>query len=200
MATSPGKFEDYFTHLNSISLSGRIYKKYVTSPALYFCARRFGRRIVEIGSGVGSGILGTYPKRVLGLEINSIAVEYCKSVGLDVRLIGDDGVFPVADGTCDACVLDNVLEHIEDTRKTLDECYRITGKYGGLVIAVPGVRGYDSDPDHKKFYDAAALMQLDDRWSLQGLFSTPFLFRSEQLSKSVRQYCLVATYKKNQRP
>lgn len=191
------EFEGYFAHLSSISLAGRIYKRLVSSPLLYLCARRFGKRIVEVGSGTGSGILGTFPNQVRGLEINSIAVEYCRAAGLDVQLIGDDGTFPVSDGMCDVCVLDNVLEHIEDTRKTLDECYRITGEYGGLVIAVPGVRGYDSDPDHKKFYDAAMLMQLDDRWSLQSLFSTPFLFRSERLSRSIRQYCLVATYKKN---
>ncbi|MEO8342473.1 MAG: class I SAM-dependent methyltransferase, partial [Gallionella sp.] len=151
-----------------------------------------------VGSGTGSGILGSFPKHVQGLEINPHAVEYCKSAGLDVQLIGEDGRFPVADGAYDVCVLDNVLEHIADPRKTLDECYRITGENGGLVIAVPGIRGYESDNDHKIFYDAEALRLLDDRWQLQSLFSIPFLFRSEKLSRTVRQYCLVATYRKIQ--
>lgn len=197
MSISSDKFEDYFSHLREISFAGRIYKKFILSPVLYFCARRFGNRIVEIGSGTGSGVLGSYPKYVQGLEINPRAVEYCKVAGLNVQLIKEDGVFPVADGAYDVCVLDNVLEHIEDPRQTLDECYRITGKYGGLVIAVPGIRGYRSDADHKIFYDAGALRLLDDRWSLQNLFSTPFGLRSEKLSKYVRQYCLVATYEKN---
>jgi len=64
------------------------------------------------------------------------------------------------------------------------------------VIAVPGVRGFESDPDHKKFYDAEALRLLDERWSLQSLFSMPFYFSSEKLSRSVRQYCLVAMFRK----
>lgn len=196
MADNPEKFEEYFAHLQTISLAGRIYKKFISSPALYFCARSFGSRIVEIGSGTGSGVLGSFPTKVQGLEINPRAVEYCKAVGLNVQLIGEDGIFPVADGAFDACVLDNVLEHIEHPRNTLDECYRITGKQGGLVIAVPGIRGYRSDADHKIFYDAEALRQLDERWTLQSLFATPFIFRSEKLSSSVRQYCLVATYKK----
>ncbi|HZW26144.1 MAG TPA: methyltransferase domain-containing protein [Gallionella sp.] len=196
MAENPEKFEGYFAHLSSISLAGRIYKRFVSSPVLYFCARRFGTRIVEIGSGTASGVLGAYPKRVRGLEINSIAVEYCRSAGLDVELIGDDGRLPAADRSCDVCVLDNVLEHIEDAKKMLDECYRITDTNGGLVIAVPGRRGYDFDSDHKKFYDADALKRLDERWSMQSIFSIPFWFRSERLSRSVKQYCLVATYKK----
>ncbi|HEY4696963.1 MAG TPA: methyltransferase domain-containing protein [Gallionella sp.] len=196
MAETPGKFEDYFAHLQKITLTGRIYKRFFSSPVLYLCARRFGDRIIEIGSGTGSGVLGAFPKRVRGLEINPRAVEYCKAAGLNVQLIGADGTFPVADGACDACILDNVLEHIEDPRLTLDECYRITKENGGLVIAVPGLRGFESDPDHKKFYDVEALRSLDERWKLQSLFSIPFLFGSERLSKTVKQYCLVATYRK----
>ena len=196
MATSPDRFEDYFSHLQKISFLGRVYKKFVSSPLLYLCARRFGKRIIEIGSGTGSGVLGAFPKHVRGLEINPHSVKYCKSIGLDAQLIGEDGTFPVANGAMDVCVLDNVLEHIGDPRKTLDQCYRITKANGGLVIAVPGLRGFASDDDHKKFYDAAALRLLDQRWELLSLFSTPFIFSSEKLSKSVKQYCLVATYRK----
>jgi SAM-dependent methyltransferase len=196
MAFRTDKFEDYFSHLQKISFVGRVYKRFFSSPVLYFCARRLGRRVVEIGSGTGSGVLGAFPKHVKGLEINPIAVEYCKSLGLNVDLIRDDGVFPVPDDSFDTCILDNVLEHIENPRRTLDECYRITRQGGGLVIAVPGVRGFDSDPDHKQFYDAGALKLLDERWLLQNVFSIPFLFKSEKLSRTVKQYCLVATYKK----
>lgn len=196
MAASPDRFEDYFSHLQKISFLGRVYKRSFSSPVLYLCARRFGKHITEIGSGTGSGVLGTFPKHVRGLEINPHSVEYCKAAGLNVQLIGADGAFPVADGACDACVLDNVLEHIGDPRQTLDECYRITKAKGGLVIAVPGLRGFASDADHKKFYDAEALRLLDERWQLLSLFSTPFIFTSEKLSKSVRQYCLVAVYRK----
>jgi len=190
------EFEDYFSRLQKISLAGRVYKRFFLSPVLYLCARRFGNRIVEIGSGTGSGVLGAFPKRVQGLEINPVSVEYCRAAGLNVQQIGDDGAFPVADGAFDACVLDNVLEHIDDPRRTLDECYRITRNDGGLIIAVPGIRGYESDGDHRIFYDERALRSLDDRWSLQGLFSTPFLLIVEGLSRSVKQYCLVATYRK----
>ena len=196
MSPSESNFEDYYSHLKKISLSGRIYKKYFASPLLYWSARRFGARIMEVGSGTGSGVLGAYPRRVSGLEINPHSVAYCQAIGLDAQLITGDGCFPVADGAFDVCILDNVMEHIADPQLTLDECHRITVNNGGLVIAVPGMRGYASDDDHKRFYGEEDLKGLDGRWKLVSLFSMPFLIKNEILSKSVRQYCLVALYKK----
>ena len=196
MVKNAAEFDEYFARLKNISLVGRLYKKFFSSPVLYFCARRFGRRVIEIGSGTGSGVLGAFPKRVSGLEINPAAVGHCQSLGMKVQLIKDDGNFPVVTGAFDVCILDNVLEHIEDPRRTLDECYRITTDNGGLVISVPGVRGYASDNDHKRFYTAQDLRLLDERWLLLKLFSIPFWVTNESLSKTARQYCLVATFKK----
>jgi SAM-dependent methyltransferase len=151
---------------------------------------------LEIGSGTGSGVLGAFPRTVSGLDINPTSVAYCLSRGLDAQLIGDDGIYPVADATVDVCILDNVLEHIGIPARTLSECHRVTTKHGGLVIVVPGIRGYNSDCDHKKFYATPDLEILDPHWKLFRLFSLPFFATNEKLSKSIRQYCLVAIYSK----
>ena len=151
---------------------------------------------MEVGSGTGSGALGTFPSRIIGLDINPLAVEFTKSIGLRASLIDNDGTFPVADEAFHVCILDNVLEHIENPSKVLDECSRITESSGGLVIVVPGVRGFLRDSDHKVFYGEDELRRLDDRWTLVRLFSIPLFFRSERLSKMIRQYSLVAVYKK----
>jgi len=196
MSSSPQNFDDYYSHLSQISPLGRIYKKYFMSRLLYWNARKLGPRIVEVGCGTGSGVLGAYPKRVVGLDINPRSVDYCSAAGLDAQLIAEDGMFPVPEKAFDVCILDNVMEHIEESQTTLDECHRVTSAHGGLVIAVPGKRGFDSDPDHKRFYAHSDLRQLDARWQLQSLFATPFGFSSESLSNAVRQYCLVATYRK----
>jgi SAM-dependent methyltransferase len=191
------QFENYFNYLKTISLRGRIYKRFFSSPILFLSACRFGSRVIEVGSGTGSGVLGAFPSRVVGIDINPFAVEYTKSIGLRASVINQDGSFPVEGGAFDACILDNVLEHIEDPAKVLDECYRITGPDGGLVIAVPGARGFKWDLDHKILYGENELKRLDDRWSLIRLFSIPLFFRSEKLSRAMKQYCLVAVLKKN---
>lgn len=190
------KFESYFRHLSRISLRGRIYKRLFAAPIIYLWARRFGERVMEVGFGSGSSVLGAFPKRVSGLEINPVAVAYCRSLGLQVQAIADDGSFPEADGAYDVCVMDNVLEHIAEPQKTLDECHRITGAKGGLVIIVPGERGYAIDDDHKKFYGVDELKTLDPRYELKSLFSLPFGFVRPALSKHMKQYCLVAVYAK----
>jgi SAM-dependent methyltransferase len=189
-------YEKYFNYLKDISTAGRLYKRYFSSPILFLCARAFGRQIVEIGSGTGAGVLGTFPSRVVGLEINPFAVDYSKSIGLQVSLINDDGVFPMQDRTCDACILDNVLEHIENPTQIMDECWRVTHPQGGLIIAVPGARGFARDVDHKVFYSENDPKNLDPRWKLQRLFSIPIFVRSVRASKALRQYCLVAVYRK----
>ena len=190
------QYEAYFQYLKRISLLGRIYKRFIASPVLFWCGTRFGSRLVEVGCGTGSGVLGAFSRTVIGIDINPFAVEFCNSVGLRTFLIQENGEFPLASNSCDVCVLDNVLEHIEYPRKLLDECYRVTSQRGGLVVAVPGVRGYRSDSDHRVFYDAEGLKTLDERWELSNSFSIPFFFTSNVLSQSVKQYCLVAVYKK----
>ena len=188
--------ENYYQHLKGISLKGRIYKRFFSSPLLYVCARFFGKAIVEVGCGTGSGLIGSFPTRVTGLDINSLAVEYCSSTGKNVKLIKEDGGFPLAGERFDTCVLDNVLEHIENPKKTLDECYRITRPNGGLVIVVPGLKGFESDQDHKIFYDINKLRILDNRWMLVCFFAIPSLFLSNKLSVRLKQYCIVAVYRK----
>jgi SAM-dependent methyltransferase len=190
------EYAAYFNYLKGISPRGRAYKRFFASPLLFLCARRFGSRVIEVGCGTGSGVLGTFSQSVIGLDINPFAVEFCNSKGFRAFVIEEDGRFPLPSDSSDVCVLDNVLEHIEQPRRVFDECYRVTSDQGGLVVVVPGVRGYDSDPDHKLFYNEDRLRGLDNRWRLMWSFSIPFLFKSQALSQAIKQYCLVAVYKK----
>jgi SAM-dependent methyltransferase len=196
MSNKPAATESYYAHLRQVSLAGLLYKRFITSPILFAFARAYGPRLVEIGSGTGSGVLGAFGKRIQGFDVNSLAVDYCKSLGLNAQLIQPDEAFPVNDEVFNACILDNVLEHIADPVHTLNECHRVTKKHGGLVIAVPGICGYASDADHKIFYDYQDLLKLDKRWVLTRCFSMPFFFKSLTLARKVKQYCLVATYTK----
>jgi SAM-dependent methyltransferase len=189
-------YEQYFAHLNSISSLGRIYKRYYASQILFCQAKKFGNKIAEIGSGTGNGILGAYPNQVVGFEINPLAVSFCKNKNLVVHQVDENNKYPAQEGEFDVCVLDNVLEHIEEPAFILHECSRITRKNAGLVIAVPGDKGFLLDQDHKKHYKEAELNNLSPEWQLLKTFSLPFMVKSEFLSKLIPQYCLVAVYKK----
>lgn len=189
-------YEHYYSHLQSISKLGRHYKRYLASPVLQQQASKFGSKIAEIGCGIGSGIIGAYPQQVTGFEINPLAVTYCKSINLSVYQIDANKPYPAQDSEFDVCVLDNVLEHIAEPAFVLQECARITRINGGLVIAVPGLKGFNSDSDHKVFYGEKELQEIDPEWRLINLFSMPFYVRSHLISNFVPQYCLVAVYQK----
>lgn len=191
------KFDTYYLHLNQISVVGKLYKRFLVAPLLYIAARTFGQHIAEIGTGIGSGLIGAFPQKVIGLEINPSAVNYCQKNGLNVQLIHDQHPYPLTNAALDVCVMDNVLEHLQDPSFTLDECARVTSDHGGLIVAVPGQKGYASDDDHKVFYDLSNLPKLHPSWQLSYTFSTPFLIKSDWLSRHVRQYCLIAVYKKS---
>ncbi len=190
-------YDDYYTHLSKISFTGKIYKKFFLAPIIYIIARVFGGKIIEIGSGIGSGLVGAFPKRTIGLEINPSAVKYCKDSGLNVQIIYENKPYPMPDKTVDCCVLDNVLEHLNDPSFTLCECARITNTNGGLILAVPGIKGFASDSDHKIFYDSSNLEKVHSHWKLLYSFSTPFLIKSNFLSRNIKQYCLIVVYKKD---
>lgn len=118
------------------------------------------------------------PRAWWALKLTPFAVEFSRNIGLCASLINENDSFPVEDGSLDAFILDNVLEHIERLERAFDECSRITGREGGLVICVPGGCGFEWDSDHKIFYEEDRLRRLDDRWLLTKLFSLPFLIRS----------------------
>ncbi len=189
-------YQQYYAHLKDISLLGKVYKRYYSSQVLHYQATKFGKKIAEIGPGIGSGILGAYPKQVTGFEINPLAVDYCKTRNLTVYQISDGKNYPAENGEYDVCILDNVLEHIAEPAFVLQECARITHDKAGLIIAVPGVKGYKSDPDHKLFYGEQELQDLHPGWQLTKLFALPFFVRSQLLSDVIPQYCLVAVYNK----
>lgn len=190
------EYVQYYSYLNNISWLGRVYKRYWSSQILYYHAKKFGIKIAEIGSGTGNGILGSYPKHVVGFEINPLAVNYCKNKSLNVYLVEENKKYPSQDGEYDVCILDNVLEHLEEPSFLLQECARITQKNAGLIIAVPGDKGFLVDADHKKHYAEQALKNISPEWRLVKVFSLPFIVKCNFLSKLISQYCLVAVYKK----
>ena len=187
----------YFEHLQSITWLGRFYKRYVTSPFLYSCARNFGPRILEVGCGIGAGVLGAYPQAVAGADINPKAIEYCLAQGLDARLIPADEPWDIPSGSFDVCILDNVLEHVLDPSLLLRECARVTGPQSGLVAAVPGLKGFACDADHKVYYDDQSLPFLNPFWKCTGLTGLPMLVGHRMLSKLMKQFCFVAVYRKS---
>jgi SAM-dependent methyltransferase len=60
--------------------------------------------------------------------------------------IRPDGTLPVEDGSIDAVLSTEVLEHVEDPRTYLDECFRVIRPGGRMLLSTPGIFVWHPDP------------------------------------------------------
>ena len=148
-------------------------------------------RTIDIGCGIGDML--RFRPGTIGVDIDAQNVAYCRDQGLEAHPMDPD-TLPFPDADFDSALLDNVLEHIAEPLPLLAEIHRIVRVGGTLVVAVPGQRGFDSDDDHKVFYDEAALLArvTETGFAVRTTFHTPL--RSALLAQRLRQYCVYGVF------
>lgn len=183
---------DYFKYLLTRSRLGRIYRNFWAYPRL---ARHISGNTLDVGCGIGDML--AYLPGTVGVDVNQLMVDYCRSQGLDAHLMEVDKL-PFEDSSFDCVILDNVLEHLDSPDKLLSEIRRVLRQPGSLLVGVPGERGYKSDSDHKVFYNESQLIEClcQAGFVHRKSFSTP-LWKSSFLSRHLRQYCLYGQFELN---
>lgn len=105
-----------------------------------------GDRILDVGCGVGSFVVGCARRgyRVLGIEPDrigrggrrtSIGIAACRLPGAFVAAVGEALPFPAA--AFDLVVLRHVLEHVRDQGLVVREAARVLKPGGALYLACP---------------------------------------------------------------
>jgi ubiquinone/menaquinone biosynthesis C-methylase UbiE len=102
------------------------------------------REVLEIGVGMGADHLEwakASPKRLIGLDLTSRAVEYTKKRieinGYRPRVfVGDAEYLPFPDGSFDLVYSYGCLHHTEDTYRAVSEVYRVLRKGGICRIMI----------------------------------------------------------------
>ena len=173
------------------SFLGDLYRRYVLYPRLNFHLKG---RVLDVGCGIGDML--SYRQNTVGLDVNPLNVDFCQKRQLEAYVMKPD-IIPFRDETFDSVLLDNVLEHIEKPSLLFKEIRRVLKPDGILLIGVPGIKGYQSDDDHKVFYDKKKLHTLaqKNRFNVNHFFYTP-LIKSKFLSKQLRQYCIYTQWLK----
>ncbi len=71
--------------------------------------------------------------------------------------------YPFDDGEMDAVYLDNVLEHLDDPMRVMEEVYRICKPEGTVKVIVPYFRSLWAfiDPTHKHFFTVDSFAYYD---------------------------------------
>ncbi|MEO9327363.1 class I SAM-dependent methyltransferase [Gordonia aurantiaca] len=137
---------------------------------LHIVDRCPGRDVLEAGSGEGYGaamIADAGASSVICVDYDAAAVEHTRRryPGLIVHQ-GNLVDLPLADASVDVVVNFQVIEHLWDQAKFIDECRRVLRPGGELLISTPNritfSPGRDTplNPFHTRELDAAELTEL----------------------------------------
>jgi len=108
----------------------------------YGFATRFvrGKRVLDIACGEGYGAAALQKAgaaNVIGVDIaEDVCLHARDRYGLDAR-VGSAERIPLADGSVDVVVSFETIEHVPDPHRFLDECVRVLGPGGKLIISTP---------------------------------------------------------------
>jgi len=135
------------------------------------------------------------------------AVEY---VGLDLHgrpeVIGSASALPFRDGSFDAVVAMDVLEHVEEIDAAASECHRVLREGGRLLLVTPNALGFGTfdslaDPTHRHHLTWRSATELLTRAGFRRLSSVttqlhvfpPLNRRVRSLTFLQQSVCLIAT-------
>ncbi|MDQ3288173.1 MAG: class I SAM-dependent methyltransferase [Pseudomonadota bacterium] len=151
--------ENYTRYQLDRSLARRVVREFYLRSA----AGQLRGPTVDFGCGVGD-LLRRLPAGSVGLDINPVSVEYCRSHGLDARVYdgdADDWNLDLLDSTAGlkSLVISHVLEHLEQPMEKLARLLHACGRLGieRALVIVPGWRGYQNDDTHRTFVDLPML-------------------------------------------
>lgn len=114
------------------------------------------KRVLDIACGEGYGAASLQmagAHSVVGIDLSETACIHARRrYGLDARTGTADRI-PLPDGSVDIVVSFETIEHVTHPTRFLDECYRVLGPQGTLVISTPnkGIytkRGGWQNPHH----------------------------------------------------
>lgn len=182
----------YFEYLQQQSMLGRIYHHWFLYPRL--CTALQGK-VLDFGCGIGRFL--KFRANTIGVDINHNNITYCKSLGLQAELLGENSIIPFERDVFSGVVMDNVIEHIpaREVDAVMDEIVRVLQPCGTVVVGVPGKKGYHSDRDHKVFYTEQDLLSLFNRHGLELKDSYHMPWDWQLLERFLSQYCLYAIFK-----
>ncbi len=102
-------------------------------------------------------------QQVTGIDISPDAIELCRRVGLDARVM-DAQELALADATFDVVTASDVLEHLADEQKAIREWKRVLKPSGLLVVFAPAFMllwsGHDAANKHYRRYRRKQLIRL----------------------------------------
>ena len=126
-----------------------------------------GNRIIDIGCGEGISLeklVKCYPdKRIIGIDSEPENIDICQKHGLPVQY-GTVFNLPFDSDSIDCVLFFEVIEHLDEPEKALEEIHRILKPGGRLILIFPNDRMFMisrilTGMVKEAFYDAGHVIQ-----------------------------------------
>lgn len=122
------------------------------------------RRVLDLGCGSGScgQWMPSAPMRVFGLDVSARALDKAKRWERVALVDLDREVIPFRDGSFDAVLAKDILEHLQRPWKTVAEIGRVLAPGGRLLISTPLAKPWVvwDDYTHVRGFTRRALRQM----------------------------------------
>jgi SAM-dependent methyltransferase len=138
-----------------------------------------GARILDAGCGSGRNmvLLARYGE-VTGIELSAASVAVARRRGVGEVLEGSVDELPFADHSFDFAVSLDVLEHLDDDRRSLLEMRRVVRPGGQLLVTVPAYpwlwSSHDEVNHHRRRYTRATLLEVAGQAGWEATRTTHF--------------------------
>jgi SAM-dependent methyltransferase len=136
--------------------------------------------------GYGSARLAQTASAVTGVDVDARAVEHsaAKYPGIDFRVASATDLSAFADGSFDAVVAFEMIEHVAEHELVLAEIARVLTPEGLLLMSTPERRAYSDDRGFSNPYHARELTQEEFTALLRGRFESVSLFAQRAVAGS----------------
>lgn len=126
-------------------------RRYVCFPLLEkYLPQKSELDVLDVGCGTGYNLklLERYGK-AQGVDMSPEALRFCQERGVTNVKLHEAEVLPFEDESFDLVTAFDVIEHIEDDRQALGECYRLLKPGGWCLIYTPALPWMYNDHDRK---------------------------------------------------
>ena len=184
-----------FTGIEELKYLEDLLPSWVEAKANEVISLLDGRNILDVGSGIGTFIKIFSEKgyTVTAIDMSQQCLDMAKKLDLkNVRLIKDDICNPKRlKGKYDSVVALDILEHIKDERKALNQMKKFLKPSGSLIISVPAFPTlyslHDKKIGHYRRYRKKRIVALLEKqgfkiektlyWNLPGFFGWLLTFK-----------------------
>jgi ubiquinone/menaquinone biosynthesis C-methylase UbiE len=164
------RFQEFFMDEKYIILKNYLYNYLLRK---YAVEKTFQNEKHDISLEVGSGIspVVTTDNHIVYSDLSLLALQQLKqSLGKGMYVVADGMKLPFKSGSFSHVISSEVLEHIEDDRRALDEIARVIKLSGVFIVTFPHRRFYFANDDrfvqHFRRYE---LSDMKDRIKESGL-------------------------------